>query len=739
MSDLIAADVLNESTGNGNGRGNGNGNGSARPGGSGQPSPYSASGVRGPRDVMRDRQAREARKRAESEARQREQQEGERRAQEERRRSVERRAAAAAAGVAGVGDGVGYRRSTGYEAVESGSKKKIAPLNIEKRPVDRAATGGEARPVAAQVSQPTATAPSSVDRTRDPMPDSRNPGTTAATGGGAGAGSRAVSGGSSRLQQAGGASSQPQQRPVPAQQTSTTGHQNRGTTQAPQARPIPSAAAPDASATAPPIPAARSAEATQSRNPNVSSFPHAFERWETLSSHWEGLTSYWIRRLEQNREEVGREPLAQQMSRQITDLSAAGANLFHAVVELQRLRASSERKFQRWFFETRAEQERAQEVQGELETALRWERQQRAEAIQATARLEGENANAEKRVAEMKRELQISKEEARRAWEELGRREQEERERTISLRDGQPTVMGGIQVVPMTPGGVSRHGSVNRPSTREGPYGAETSPVAERYAIRPDERAGTDSGLEDPFIEPGPRSADRYAPSSHGDGFVVADEGQPAVTNGLPSGASRSRVDYPSTSQQASGSSQTSNRAAPYVEGASTGPTTFYQHQGTSIQGPGQIGVPRADNRSVLSHPSEEGTVSEEEYAYDEHGDYRLDAHGRPLVYRPGSGGGGLEGSGGYVGAARGGQYGDVPGAEYLTGNSTTTTAGASLPGGVTGTGWSEGAADYSGSGYGAGWESLPRHHHPTRLSDVLEEDERSRTSPSRASMNSRR
>jgi hypothetical protein len=47
------------------------------------------------------------------------------------------------------------------------------------------------------------------------------------------------------------------------------------------------------------------------------------------------------------------------MSRQITDLAAAGANLFQALIELQRLRASSERKFQRWFFETRADQERA--------------------------------------------------------------------------------------------------------------------------------------------------------------------------------------------------------------------------------------------------------------------------------------------------------------------------------------------------------------------------------------------
>lgn len=40
---------------------------------------------------------------------------------------------------------------------------------------------------------------------------------------------------------------------------------------------------------------------------------------------------------------------------------------------------------------------------------------------------------------------------------------------------------------------------------------------------------------------------------------------------------------------------------------------------------------------------------------------------------------------------------------------------------------------DYTGAGYGSGWESLPRHHHPTRLSDVIEEEE-SRTSASQVS-----
>ena len=190
-----------------------------------------------------------------------------------------------------------------------------------------------------------------------------------------------------------------------------------------------------------------------------SSFPNALERWETLSSHWEGLTSYWIRRLQENSNEMKREPLNQQMSRQIVDLSAAGSNLFLAVFELQRLRASSDRKFQRYFLETRAELERYQAQQAEFDRLLRVEREERVKAVSSTGTAEAERLKAEDLVKEMRRELQISKEEARRAWEELGRREQEERDRTVSLRSGEPTLMGGVQVVPMTQG-VPGHQSI---------------------------------------------------------------------------------------------------------------------------------------------------------------------------------------------------------------------------------------------------------------------------------------
>lgn len=185
-------------------------------------------------------------------------------------------------------------------------------------------------------------------------------------------------------------------------------------------------------------------------------FPHAFERWEALSAHWEGLTSFWIRKLQQHADEIDRDPVSAQLSRQVSDLSAAGANLFHAVVELQRLRASSERKFQRWFFETRAELERHEETKAALERALADERASKATAVKEALENEHNNSKTQKRIEEMRKELLISKEEARRAWEELGRREQEERDRTISLQQGMPTIVGGVQVVPMNQSTPSR-------------------------------------------------------------------------------------------------------------------------------------------------------------------------------------------------------------------------------------------------------------------------------------------
>ena len=48
----------------------------------------------------------------------------------------------------------------------------------------------------------------------------------------------------------------------------------------------------------------------------------------------------------------------------------------------------------------------------------------------------------------------------------------------------------------------------------------------------------------------------------------------------------------------------------------------------------------------------------------------------------------------------------------------------------------SQWAPEFGGQSYTApGWETMHRHHHPTRLSDVMEEDdERSRTSASQVS-----
>ncbi|KAI0478855.1 hypothetical protein GGR56DRAFT_672840 [Xylariaceae sp. FL0804] len=96
-----------------------------------------------------------------------------------------------------------------------------------------------------------------------------------------------------------------------------------------------------------------------------------------------GLTSFWIHQQEQRSAEIDKDPLAQQLSRYVNDLSAAGSNLFHAIVELQRVRASSERKFQRWFFEVRAIEERSKEINGELNKPLDAERASRDTAVRA--------------------------------------------------------------------------------------------------------------------------------------------------------------------------------------------------------------------------------------------------------------------------------------------------------------------------------------------------------------------
>ncbi|KAK2629720.1 hypothetical protein QTJ16_000540 [Diplocarpon rosae] len=603
----------------------GNGRSQPPPGPSGSPS------IKGPRDIMRERNAREARKRVEIE--QKEALERARAAEEQRlidqesqRSSAERRAAAAGAAAhqRGSGDSTQQRVSSGMTGrrISDGSQR-------DRRP-------------------------------GDPAHDELQ---------GLGRGGRGDVGGESmstaRLRPSQQQQSQ-QSRPVQPGQTQRTSRAEVGTS-------------------AP----------SQAAAPARSSFPHAFERWETLSAHWEGLTSFWIRRLEENSSEINRDPLSQQLSRQVTDLSAAGANLFHAVVELQRLRASSERKFQRWFFETRAEQERAQEIQAMTESSLEQERAERAAAIAEAVSKEREKSNVDKQLAEMRRELQISKEEARRAWEELGRREQEERERTASLRDGQPTLVGGVQVVPMMQGVASRHGSVRDPP-RDGPYAPSQAP-------EPEGSIDSDTNYQ------------HYAQSQRSeptDPFITTPTTRAYTEPSLPA-----HPVFTSAQEQ-------SQAPAPAVQPASS--SAFYQqYQATSP-------IPDPAGRQTPSEPS---AISEEEYEVDSQGQFIRDAQGNKLRYQ--DAGSDADTDEYDVASEREREianmqrYGQVSGVEYGRGATSTAASRPPISNPMIGE-----PVDYSGEGYGAGpeWAAVPRHHHPTRLSDVLEEDERSRTSASQIS-----
>ena len=676
-----------------------------------------------PTEIMARRRAREARRREESERQQRDQAEARRQAQEQD--IVEQDNRAPAAGVGPSGDRSSYRRP----GVRTSTGDPISqPTAVERRSGDRGSGGSNrgADPAAVRTSSGRNERLSNV--AQDPNPATAQP----------------------RTRQRGATLSTGQPRPVETSRATTRAASGPALgsmeNQAPQTRQTSKTAG-----TSQPRPDRSSAgqsgqpQAGQEQTPrsNTSSFPHAFERWEQLSSHWEGLTSYWIHKLEQNKEDLDREPLNQQMARQVTDLSAAGANLFHAVVELQRLRASSERKFQRWFFETRADQERARETQAKLEEQLQSERQARTETATNSARYDNEiksayaaKSLADVQVKEMRRELAISKDEARRAWEELGRREQEERDRTVSLKSGHVTVVGGVQVVPMSQNS-SRQGTGNRPSTREGQsYSVPVeSPSNEPgYSTYDPARSDTDT---DPFTEGGRVNAElppipssqAYQQTSNTSSAAV--QGARGVTN--PSSLSQPQGTRTTTTTTTTSGGGTYLRYGP--DGplpASTQPaSSFYQHEGTSLHPDDRPSSgPEGDGRSYV--PLVSPSLSQDEYEMDSNGELRRDPAGNLILSRRGLG---SEDSDEYNVTEQlerermyGRSYGSgMPGVEY--GPGPTTSAGSRTTGAT---------ADYEGSGYGVGWEAMPRHHHPSRLSDVQEEDERSRTSPSRASQNSR-
>ena len=616
--------------------------GNGRPGRIQVPGP-TGSPIRGPRDIMREREAREKRKAedaAREEMRKANAEEEARALEDEKRRSAERRAVAAGA-AAQQRAGESAQRASGGTAGQRISDKS------QRSDQQRVASG---------------------ERQQESLQ-------------GVGRGGRAL-GGDEPAPKSRPAQSQ-SQRPIPP-----------GSSRARPSQPGPSAAGPSNEAP----------QQASSTIPARSSFPHAFERWETLSAHWEGLTSFWIRRLEENSNEVNREPISQQLSRQVTDLSAAGANLFHAVVELQRLRASSERKFQRWFFETRAEQERAQEIQAMTENTLQAERHDRAQAILEAVENERKRSASDKQLAEMKRELQISKDEARRAWEELGRREQEERDRTIALREGHPVTIGGVQVVPMMQGVPSRHGSARTGAQHvqepEGPVD-DSDEAYQQYQRA--QRAETD-----PFVE-----------QHH----------TPTRATSRPT-ATAAYADY---------------TQAPAVQPASAASGPYYHPHDDNTLHPVDPTDRSEGNQSRPSYGGSEGAMSEdEEYEIDAEGQFVRDARGNKIRYRSVIIDDGVDEYDAATARAREqayfeqyGQAAPLSGVEY--GRGATSTAGSTgrvaAPTSQPSTNTDD-PPDYSGGGYGSGpgWEAVPRHHHPTRLSDVLEEDERSRTSASQVS-----
>ncbi|KAL1907494.1 hypothetical protein Sste5344_006685 [Sporothrix stenoceras] len=629
------ADLLVEGGGS---NGNGNGIPTSRPQiPIPQPTGSPRAGIRGPRMIMQERQEREAR-RAERERMERAQaaqaEQDARVAAEQRRQAAERERATAAIAAAAAAASAPAPQPVQQQQVDPATQRRQ-----QRAERTAAATSGQLAP------------PPTIQQQASQQPH--------------------ISSQQQQQQQ----QQQAQQRPVRIPQSSIP-------QQPISQQPISSAQPPAASGRQPttsgiPDAAARPSAQTQptsgleggdagaggGRGQPRNSFPHAFERWEALSAHWEGLTSFWIRQLQQRSEEINQDPLNRQLARQVTDLSAAGANLFHAVVELQRLRASSERKFQRWFFEMRGDMERNTEVQAMLEAAIQEERRGRAEAIREAVENERSNSKIQKQLAEMRKELAISKDEARRAWEELGRREQEERDRVIALQEGQPTIVGGVQVVPMTQGLPIRQQASS--ISHEQQQQQQQAPPQPQQPQQPQQQ-------QVPQQHQQQHQYQQQAPPPQQVPQQQQHHQQPSsALEQLPSQASQ-RYQAPPQQQQPAYTQPPTSAA-----GSSTAGGEYYQQQ-QQPQGHTPEGAPQGSDETY-----------EEEY-------------GTPSSL-----------------SAPGSAYPPSASHHYYTTPSP---------------------ADYSGQGFaGPGWETIPRHHHPTRLSDVIEEDdERSRTSASQVSRGDR-
>lgn len=708
--------------------------------------PENASGsaqapIRTPREIMKDRNEREARRRAAAEQTERQQ-------EEERRRSAERRAAATALG------GAPTNSSSQRQSVSTSSQgiaQQSLPAAIRNTIADQPRPVGRPRGLARPVEESKAS---------DTQPPGRQIPASSAN------------------------------KPI----SSTTATSNNSNLPRDQQR----------------------ANAGQQRN-NVSSFPHAFERWEQLSSHWEGLTSYWLHKLESNQDAIAKSvPTASAMSRQITDLSAAGANLFHAVVELQRLRASSERKFQRWFHETRAEQEKDRESRVELDRALQIERDAREELSHERERAEKDRKQAEVMVKEMRRELSISKEEARRAWEELGRREQEERDRTMSLKEGLPTVVGGVQVVPMHASpAVSRQGSQSqRPSTRGAGYASSHAASHDVYSqVAHDYYTGEGEGNRpsptdtDPFTESEPSAPvagtlhhepdianlptwQRYEPyqrstpatSGSVQTAIPPTSSRTATSQGVPASLSDIAADEPEKFYQQAGQSgqpQSEPRTdrSPVISQGRSAPTMAHVPQGPpNVDSEPAYNIPHgsADNRHYQSYSSEDvGQRGDGQFLPSqgrEENQASMSVAARPgnpattdtiapaPMQSPVSEGSDKHGIAagverdqdelysrtvprtsteamaglvapspptalqsspipGYVYGPGGQVYEVGPGGQIISSSGPGTSAGPAAP--------QTTPVTSTVPQQGGGWETLQtRHHHPTRLSDVIEEEE---------------
>ncbi|KAK9476216.1 hypothetical protein V1514DRAFT_197650 [Lipomyces japonicus] len=150
--------------------------------------------------------------------------------------------------------------------------------------------------------------------------------------------------------------------------------------------------------------------------------------WDAICADVEGISGYWIQRLNAHETNITKKPRAAQLNTMVEGLTTTGMALLTAVVELQKRRAETNAKYAEWYEDYSQERARMAQLAQDMDEEMDHERGLRADLITQLEQATEAEANQRWMLEESRRELQAARLECRRAWAEVARLEEQQRQ-----------------------------------------------------------------------------------------------------------------------------------------------------------------------------------------------------------------------------------------------------------------------------------------------------------------------